>query len=159
MPLPASWADALFAKLTLRYGAAFMRQYADLNIEFVKDDWAQVLDGVSGDSIKYALENLPSDRPLNALQFRDLTRRSPLPELPKLPLPPADPARVAAAVEKIIAAKPQAMNVTPAQQCINNIERIVRDRGGKISSEQKHMVSQCLRMQGTSTTLGVQAAE
>ena len=44
-------------------------------------------------------------------------------------------------------------NKSAAQQCINNIERIVAERGGKISRPQREMVQSCLRMLGTKTTL------
>jgi hypothetical protein len=47
---------------------------------------------------------------------------------------------------------------TLAQQCIDNIERIVAARDGRISEPQRHMVAHCLRMPGTSTTLPVQRA-
>lgn len=47
---------------------------------------------------------------------------------------------------------------TLAQQCIANIERIVRVNGGRISEPQRHMVAHCLRMPGTSTKLPVQRA-
>lgn len=46
--------------------------------------------------------------------------------------------------------------MTPAQQCIRNIERIVAERGGRITEPQRHMVAHCLRVPGTSTTLPVQ---
>lgn len=46
--------------------------------------------------------------------------------------------------------------MTLAQQCIENIERIVRVNGGRISDPQRHVVAHCLRMPGTSTTLPVQ---
>lgn len=49
--------------------------------------------------------------------------------------------------------------MTPAQQCIDNIERIVAARGGRISEPQRHMVAHCLRVPGTSTTLPVQRVD
>lgn len=48
--------------------------------------------------------------------------------------------------------------MTPAQHCIRNIERIVAERGGRMSEPQRHLVAQCLRVPGTSTTLPVQRA-
>lgn len=59
------------------------------------------------------------------------------------------------------------MNLTPdpgaqlgplAQRCIDNIERIVKARDGRISEPQRHMLAHCLRVPGTSTTLPVQRA-
>lgn len=100
MPLPASWVDHLFAKLTVRYGAAFLRQWpADVDVSLVKADWAEVLDGFDGfpDGIAYALRNLDPQRPPNALQFRDLCRQC-RSDPPSLSIaddrPSADPQRV-----------------------------------------------------------------
>jgi hypothetical protein len=45
-----------------------------------------------------------------------------------------------------------------AQRCIDNIERIVAQRGGKICEPQRHLVAHCLRMAGTTTTLRVPRA-
>jgi hypothetical protein len=105
VPLPASWVEALFAKLTVRYGVAFGQQYRDLDIGIVKADWADVLDGVQSDSIRYALQYLP-ERPPNAMSFRNLCRSAPATTAPALPAPaePADPARVQAAIERATAA-------------------------------------------------------
>jgi hypothetical protein len=67
MPLQASWVDNLFARLTVRYGAAFLRQWPDADLAVVKADWADVLDGCRGESIGYALRYLPNTPP-NALR-------------------------------------------------------------------------------------------
>ena len=58
MPLPELWVDHLFAKLSVRWGAAFMRQWPDTDPALVKADWSEVLDGCGGDSIAYALRYL-----------------------------------------------------------------------------------------------------
>lgn len=71
MPLPDAWIDALFARLTVRYGVAFQRQYADMDIAVVKADWALALSRIPSDAIKGALENLP-EKPPHAGQFRKL---------------------------------------------------------------------------------------
>jgi hypothetical protein len=75
--LPAPWVDRIFAKLAVRYGEAFMRQYGGLDIAAVKADWAEELDGFDGEAIGYGLRFLPSERPPNVLQFRDQCRRAP----------------------------------------------------------------------------------
>jgi hypothetical protein len=77
MPMQSSWVDEIFARLSLRYGVQFTRQYADLDIALVKADWANVLDGVSADGVKYALERLPLAAP-NAMTFRQLCGSAPL---------------------------------------------------------------------------------
>ena len=71
MALPDAWIEALFARLTVRYGVALQRVYADMDIEVVKADWAIALDRIPGSAIKGALENLP-DKPPHAGQFRKL---------------------------------------------------------------------------------------
>lgn len=95
MSLPSSWIDSLFARLSVRYGAAFMRQYADLDAEAVKADWAEVLGGFydKPQAIRYGLEQLPSDKPVSALSFRDLCRRAPLDEVKALPHPIGNPSK------------------------------------------------------------------
>ena len=92
MPMPALWVDELFARLSVRYGAMFARQYADLDPAAVKADWADVMDGVSAEGIKYGLANLPADKPLNAMQFRALCGSLQRPDaLPALPAPVGKP--------------------------------------------------------------------
>ena len=162
MPLPASWVDALFARLTVRYGAAFLGQYRDIAPDAVKADWAAVLAGFEAhaDGIRYAMDNLP-EAPLNALQFRALARRAPDPQALKLPEPKADAAVVAAsrdALKVVTKGIAGANSGSLAQQCIDSIERVVKNRGGAISDAQRHMVAHCLRTPGTSTTLPVQRA-
>lgn len=103
MALDSRWIDALFAKLGLRYGAAFARQWPEADLGAVKADWAEVLDGTSGEAIAYALRFLHPDRPPNALQFRDQCRRMPSNDaMPRLPAPAerADPERVKQLVAK-----------------------------------------------------------
>jgi hypothetical protein len=103
MSLPGAWVDSLFARLSVRYGETFMRQYADLDIGAVKADWADVLYGVSGEGIGYGLRFLPIDRPPNAMQFVAICRRRPDSTQLALPgpAPKADPARVAEMMSKI----------------------------------------------------------
>lgn len=147
MPMPGSWVEHLFAKLTVRYGAAFMRQYDGLDIAIVKGDWAEVLDGCPGASMSYALRYLPSDRPVNALQFRDLCRRAPPPENARLPAPDggADPQRV----REILAAmhdRRSPADISPAEMCARNILRIAADRGGRMSIPQRQQLEAMARL-------------
>lgn len=87
MSLPDSWADALFSKLVVKYGTAFMRQYEGVDLALVRGDWQVALAGFGGRQIAYALDNLPPDRPPNALQFKALCLRAPLEEFKRLPAP------------------------------------------------------------------------
>jgi hypothetical protein len=101
MSLPDAWVDRIFAKLTVTYGAAFLRRYDGIPIADVKADWAGTLAGFQQmpDAIRHGLEHLPSDKPPTVLEFRDACRKAPAPALPALPAPKADPA-VAAAVRQ-----------------------------------------------------------
>ncbi len=96
LPLPESWVDRIFAKLTLAYGRAFLSQYEGIDMKMVKTDWAHELAGFvdKPDSIKFGLENLPNDRPPNVLQFRAICRRAPAPVFKALPAPKGDPEKV-----------------------------------------------------------------
>ncbi len=106
MSLPSAWIDSLFARLSVRYGSAFMRQYADLDAEAVKADWAEVLGGFHDkpEAIRYGLENLPSDKPVSALTFRDVCRRSPAKEVKALERPLASPPpEIVARIDAVLA--------------------------------------------------------
>lgn len=136
MPLPTSWVDYLFAKLSVRYGDSFMRQWPDADPAIVKGDWAEVLDGTARDSLSYALRYLP-ERPLNAIQFRDICRRAPSAPVLALqaPLDPADPGRVAAIMSRLRQGTDPGLS--PADKVAHNILRLAGQRGGKVSPMQR----------------------
>lgn len=145
--------EFLFAKLAVRYGRVFMHQYQDADLDFVKADWAEVLDGVSQSSIAYAFGYLPFEKPPTAMQFREICRKAPPKESELLPPPvvPADSAKVREIVGRL--AKP---NIAPiegfslASECMRNIERVTN--GGNMSSAQRHVYNSCRRVvQGTFT--------
>lgn len=152
MPLPSHWVDQLFGRLTLRYGAAFLRQWPDVDIDALKADWADVLDNMPPDAIAYALRYLPP-APMNALQFRDMCRRSPPAPAPRLEAPVASPAQAAAALKAAMAAvAPTAdANMSHAERCIRNIERIASARG-YMSGAQRMQVEACRRVLGWDRT-------
>lgn len=136
MALPQSWVDHLFGRLAVRYGAAFFRQWPDIDPAAIKADWADVLDGVQGDSITYALRYLPAT-PVNAMQFRSLCRAAPAQNVAALPAPDvkADPDRVRALMARLKA--PEDRVESPAQACARYIAQVAHARGGKLSSAQK----------------------
>lgn len=142
MSLPAAWVDSLMARLAVRYGAAFMRQYEGIDVSLVRADWADVLGGFCGrpDAIRYALDHLPPDRPVTALQFRAICNAAPDTTL-ALPAPdvPAQPERVAQIAAKLNARRSTA--ATPAEQCYANIMRIAAARDGKLSAAQRHQIA------------------
>jgi hypothetical protein len=157
MSLRQSWIDAIFERLTVRYGSAFMAQYAGIQPEAVKADWALALVGFGDhpESIRYVLENLP-EKPINVGQFVAIARRSPPPAVKALPEPAPDPVRVEAAL-RAARAEVQRDDRSPAQKVIDSVEEF-KARKGYITPAQRHVVSHCLRMPGTHTTLGVEVA-
>jgi hypothetical protein len=149
MPLPDSWVDALFAKLSLRYGAAFMRQWPDAEPALIKADWADVLSGYDApdrrNAITFAIASLPPDRPPNALQFLSLCRQYSGPEkqlrIEHNPAP-ANPDRVRSIMARLRSGLGDSRK-TPAQQCAANIIAIARKRGA-LSAAQKHQLDAML---------------
>ena len=103
MSLPLPWVDRIFEKLTLVYGQAFLARWRDLDLDAVKHDWAHELAGFEAhpQAIAHALQTLPPDHPPTVLQFRELARKAPLPELPRLAMPQADAERVAAELARL----------------------------------------------------------
>lgn len=102
MTLPTQAVDRLFQRLAATYGAAWDRSLGNAPVVDVKTAWAHELSGFADrlSDVACALENLPETAP-NAIQFRNLCRRAPTPEVPRLPEPRADPERVAAELAKL----------------------------------------------------------
>ena len=102
------WIDKIFTRLAVRYLDDWTRKMDGLDPDIIKTDWSHELAPFDGnpDAIKWALDNLPSDRPPTVGQFRDLCKNRPAPQPVALPAPPRDPARVAALVAQALAAKP-----------------------------------------------------
>lgn len=140
MSLPASWVDHLFAKLSVRYGAAFLRQWPDADAAIVKADWAEVLAGFDGKAIGYALRYLPLTPP-NALQFRDICRRAP-DDTPALPAPAMDPQpeRVRALLRKVFESDDGGK--TPAERVVAGL-RARMQAGELLNAAQRAMLSAC----------------
>lgn len=85
--LPDSWVESIFARLSVRYGSAWLRLWEGIDIAAVKADWADCLSGLSGDSIKHALQHLPADKPPTVAQFKALCVSRPEAAVPQLPAP------------------------------------------------------------------------
>lgn len=150
MSLPAAWVDHLFAKLATRYGAAFSAMYRDTDPAVVKADWAEVLTGLDGDSIGYGLRYLPTDRPPNAMQFRDACRRAPVQASTRLPAPSIDTASrefVEKTVRRVRDAIGANRSGSPAMLCALRIRAIASARG-RMSDAQLHVLRSCERLTG-----------
>lgn len=101
MPMQADWVDAIFARLTLAYGTRFLSQFGALEPAHVKAHWANTLDGMTSGGVAHALKNLPADHPPNAMQFRALSRGTPVHLPPGLPSPRANDATVQRVVRAV----------------------------------------------------------
>jgi hypothetical protein len=102
MTLPIKAIDRLFERLGATYGAAWTRQWVDIPINDVKTAWAHELQGYASNlqPIAWALENLPERCP-NVIEFRNLCRHAPAPEVPRLPEPKVDPERLKQELAKL----------------------------------------------------------
>lgn len=150
MSLPTKAIDRLFERLAATYGAAWDRSLGATPVCDVKTVWAHELAGY-GDrlaDVAWALENLPERCP-NVIEFRNLCRRAPAPEVPRLPEPKADPERVRAEFAKLADLR-DSMAAT-AKSGVRNVEwahRILarRDAGEKISPTVLAMAKGALRL-------------
>jgi hypothetical protein len=103
--------DHLFNRLLAVYGTQWTKQWQDVPMQDAKDAWARELGQYARrlEAIAYALDNLP-DRAPNAVQFRNLCRAAPAPDVPALPVPEANPQRMREELAKlghVTGAKPQ----------------------------------------------------
>ncbi|WP_029001857.1 hypothetical protein [Azohydromonas australica] len=75
----AEFIEALFDRLTLRYGHAFLARWKDLDLQAVKTDWARELAGYADRPaiIEHALALLDPNEPPTAAHFRDLCSTAP----------------------------------------------------------------------------------
>jgi len=104
MPMPASWIDRIFDKLTMVYGHQFIGRWSGLDLSKVKADWAHELDGMEAHpkSITYALQHLDPDQPPSVLQFREICRRAPEEKPPALPAPEINQVAAQAAIQRAV---------------------------------------------------------
>jgi hypothetical protein len=81
--------EALFHRLTLRYGRAFLARWEDVPVDEVKADWARELACYAErpEAIEYALALVDPAEPPTAAQFRDLCSTAPAPAFRARPEP------------------------------------------------------------------------
>ncbi len=143
--LPAAWIDSLFARLQVRYGAAWNRMWEGIDMAVVKADWAEELGGFERNpsAIGRALNGLPVDWPPTVAQFKALCIGEPgdiEQSQPILPAPPADPARVAEIVAKI----PREREKVPARKWSEDLRK--REQSlGRLTMAQRTMWRAALR--------------
>jgi hypothetical protein len=135
MPLPERFVERIFSRLLVRYGSAWLRMWDGVEMDDVKADWAEQLDGFENSplAIKFALENLP-EKPPTILQFKALCINRPVYARVALPVPAADPQKVEAALAKLAEVK---ANVNPRAWAHRLKER--EAAGEKLTQAQKTM--------------------
>ena len=133
MSLPTKAIDRLFERLAASYGAQWTRQWQDVPMSDVKTSWSHELDvmTVSLHRVAWALENLPPKCP-NVIEFKNLCRQAPAPEIPRLPEPKADPERVKAELSKLgdLRAKAASGSLTDHEAWAKRL--IAREKAGEV---------------------------
>lgn len=79
MSLPNAWIDKIFERLALTYGRDFLGRWEGIDLDAVKDDWADKLAGFEhfgGGAIAYALDHLPERAP-TVIEFAAIARKGP----------------------------------------------------------------------------------
>lgn len=139
--MPDAWVARIFDKLSLTYGAAWVRKWEGVDGAAVRADWGHELRGFqqSPHAIKHALEHLPPSEPPTVLQFRDLCLKAPQFAPKALPSPPADPAAVARARESV-----RGIGRRMDRQWPMNL-RDREQRGDRLTAAQREMWREALR--------------
>jgi hypothetical protein len=94
--------DRLFTRLGATYGAQWDKSLGTAPLGDVKTLWAHELAPFANSlhRIAWALENLPARCP-NVIEFKQLCRQAPAPDVPELPEPKADPERLKQELSKL----------------------------------------------------------
>ena len=69
--------EVIFTKLSLAYGRDFLIRWEGLDIAMVKADWVHELNGISPESVRHALRNLPASKPPTVFEFRNIAVSAP----------------------------------------------------------------------------------
>lgn len=132
-PLPASWVNKIFEKLSMTHGRDFLSRWdgfdADAMLE-VKADWGMELGGFvdQPDAIAHALAHLPAKAP-NVIEFRQLCLTAPQPEFKQLPRPTQDPQAVAKVMNHVKTALTQIPKRDPKQWARNIVAKAKAGKG------------------------------
>ncbi len=96
MSLKSETVDWIFARMAVRYGAAWVAKWDGVPMDLVATDWARELDRMPMDALVYAMNYLPADFPPTVTHFRELCIRAPMRSQspPALSAPQPDPERV-----------------------------------------------------------------
>lgn len=102
MSLTTQAIDRLFTRLGATYGAQWDKSLGNAPVNEVKTLWAHELAPFASSlhRVAWALENLPARCP-NVIEFKQLCRQAPAPDVPALPEPKADPERLKRELSKL----------------------------------------------------------
>lgn len=94
--------DRLFTRLGATYGAQWDKSLGIAPVNEVKTLWSHELAPFTNSlhRVAWALENLPVRCP-NVIEFKQLCRQAPAPDVPELPEPKADPERLKRELSKL----------------------------------------------------------
>ena len=131
--------DVIFAKLAVRYGATWLRQWEGVDMNLVKSDWGSELSGFARnlEPLRYALRNLPERCP-NVGQFRAIANCCPAPAVALLEAPAANPVKVAQAMAQLggVAKAMTAQQQDPRAWAKRILERVAAgERVGRYARE------------------------
>jgi hypothetical protein len=148
MSLPLPWVDKIFERLTLVYGQQFLARWRDVDLELVKQDWAQELGGFEQkpEAIAYALQNLDAEKPPTVLVFRAIALRSPAAVLARLPEPAANPDRMAAELAKFASIRANANRSSYDHKAWARRLKARHEAGDKLSAFQVQCYREALRI-------------
>lgn len=150
MSLPTNVIDRIFARLAATYGASWDRSLGQAPLSDVKTAWTHELQGFGRNlqCVAWALENLPEKCP-NLIEFRNLCRKAPEPELPKLPEPAANPERLKAELAKLAPILDRAKEVNSDDR-LSWARAIVsrRQQGYPVAHGTYRIAAEALRMNG-----------
>lgn len=105
MALSQRLVDAVFSRMLVRYGAAWIGKWEGIPLDDVKKDWANELAGFDAVAIRHALEHLPEERPPTVAQFKANCYGRNKPSIPLLPPPKVERKRVEGLILRMHAAQ------------------------------------------------------
>lgn len=139
--------DAIFGKLTIRYGSEWTRKWEGVDIAAVKADWKQELVGFSKnlEPLRHALKHLPVKCP-NVEEFRNIANSCPPPEFKLLEAPRAS----AEYAKQVVAQVKQRVSLFPKLDPKDWARKLKarHEKGEKLGTHQINAYRQALGMKG-----------
>ena len=98
MALPVEYVERIHQRLAIRFGSRWSSMWAGIPQADLVQDWSEQLSRLTVEGIKFALENLPTEFPPNASEFRAIANRAPVAAPLMLGAPEVDPVVAKAAL-------------------------------------------------------------